>query len=148
MSKLSITPALIEQTITILQEGGKKSCETVVFWLGKGSTVDEVYRPDQKVKVDQFYLSNASMRSLMDYLKRDRRRILAQVHSHPGEAFHSKADDEWAVIRHLGALSLVLPTFAHATTLNNFFDQAATFSLSADDKWLEVPTGNVISMIG
>jgi len=79
MSELLISPALVEQTIAVLQEGGKVQCETVVFWLGKGNTVDEVYRPQQSVSIDYFHLPSESMRSLMSYLKRDRRRILAQV---------------------------------------------------------------------
>jgi hypothetical protein len=83
----------------------------------------------------------------MEYLKRDRRRILAQVHSHPEQAFHSKADDKWAVIRHEGALSLVLPRFAFATTSSNFFEQAVTFSLSVDDNWLQVQTGEVVTIV-
>jgi len=146
MSKLLISSALIEQTIAVLQEGGEEICETVVFWLGKGETVNEVYRPMQRVSVDYFHLSSESMRSLMDYLKRDRRRILAQVHSHPGDAYHSKADDQWAVIRHQGALSLVLPRFARTTTLQDFPEQTATYSLSADDKWLKVRTADVVSI--
>jgi hypothetical protein len=148
MNGLLISPAHIEQTIAALHEGGKKRCETVVFWLGKGDTVDEVYRPEQSVSIDYFHLPSESIRTLMSYLKHDRRRILAQVHSHPGEAFHSKADDDWAVIRHEGALSLVLPRFASSTMLNNFLDETATFSLSHDDKWLEVSTGDVVSIIG
>jgi len=36
--------------------------------------------------------------------------VAAQVHSHPDEAFHSKGDDEWAIVRHEGALSIVVPT--------------------------------------
>jgi hypothetical protein len=147
MSELLIARELVERTITVLQEGGDKLCETVVFWLGKGNVVDEVYRPEQQVAVDYFHLSSGSMRSLMEYLKRDRRRILAQVHSHPEKAFHSKADDEWAVIRHEGALSLVLPRFAFATTSGNFFEQTATFSLSANDKWLQVKTGEVLAIV-
>ncbi len=146
MNKLLISEELVQKTIAVLQEGGVKQCETVVFWLGKGNTVDEIYRPEQRVSIDYFHLSSESMRSLMNYLKRDRRRILAQMHSHPGEAFHSKADDDWAVIRHEGALSLVLPTFASTTKLHNFYEQTATFSLSREDKWLRVPTGDAVSI--
>lgn len=148
MDKLLISKSLIEETIAVLQEGGRRQCETVVFWLGKGNTVDEVYRPEQSVSIDYFRLTSESMRSLMNYLKRDRRRILAQMHSHPGEAFHSKADDDWAVIRHEGALSLVVPTFASTTKLHNFYDVTATFSLSPNDKWVEVPTEDVVLITG
>jgi hypothetical protein len=144
MNQLSISSGLIARTIATLQEGGEQMCETVVFWLGKGTVVDEVYRPQQTVSIDNFHLPGESMRALMDYLKQDRRRILAQVHSHPGEAFHSRADDKWAVIRHEGAMSLVLPQFARATTVENFCEQTATFALSHDDRWLQVPSSDAV----
>ena len=147
MTKLTVSATLVEQTILALRAGGANNCETVVFWLGQGDIVDEVYRPEQKVAIDYFHLSGKSMRSLMGHLKMGRRRILAQVHSHPGEAFHSKADDDWAVIRHQGALSLVLPRFAATTTLLNFRQQTVTFELSSGDEWRQVGTRESISVI-
>ena len=65
--------------------------------------------------------------------------IAAQVHTHPFEAFHSEADDRWAIVRHVGAVSLVVPYFATTTTPDNFLDQIALFSLDANNQWIEVP---------
>jgi hypothetical protein len=39
-------------------------------------------------------------------------RLLAQVHSHPQEAYHSELDDACAVATKEGSLSLVVPSFA------------------------------------
>lgn len=36
---------------------------------------------------------------------------VARIHSHPGEAFHSRADDANPVLTHEGALSIVVPFF-------------------------------------
>ena len=58
---------------------------------------------------------------------------MAQVHSHPGEAFHSPADDRWAIPRQVGALSIVLPFFAAGISEETFFEQAAVFTLSNNE---------------
>ena len=40
--------------------------------------------------------------------------LLAQVHSHPGEAYHSEADDRYAIVTAEGGYSLVAPDFGDA----------------------------------
>jgi hypothetical protein len=42
-------------------------------------------------------------------------RFVARIHSHPGEAFHSAADDRNPVITFDGALSIVVPASASAS---------------------------------
>jgi hypothetical protein len=61
--------------------------------------------------------------------------VAAQVHTHPHEAFHSAADDRWAIVRHVGALSLVLPDFAQKTSIDSFLNEAAVFRLSDRNEW-------------
>lgn len=65
--------------------------------------------------------------------------VAAQVHSHPREAFHSKADDRWAIVRHEGALSLVVPNFAIGTMVSTFLDDTKVYRFSASAQWVEVP---------
>jgi len=38
--------------------------------------------------------------------------LVGQIHAHPGEAYHSGADDLLALVRLPGALSIVVPDFA------------------------------------
>lgn len=146
MNKIAISAGDLQRTIELLQEGGRSACETVVFWLGKDNLISEVFRPEQMVKADMFHLPPAAMRNLMAYLRQDRKRILAQIHSHPNEAFHSRADDQWAVVRHQGALSFVLPEFAGGTTVDNFMQEVAAFTLSASDQWTSVSSDDVIAI--
>ncbi|MCC6545053.1 MAG: Mov34/MPN/PAD-1 family protein, partial [Nitrospirae bacterium] len=65
-------------------------------------------------------------------------KAVAQVHSHPKEAFHSDADDRWAIINHVGAMSLVLPYFALYTSPQTFVQHAVVFEMSIAKKWEEV----------
>jgi hypothetical protein len=138
MNSLRVIDRLVARTVEILQQGGAQNCETVVLWLGSSNEVREVYRPEQIVDVDFFRLPGESVRALMGHLRTTRQRVLAQVHSHPGEAFHSRADDKWAIVRHEGALSFVLPEFAAHTDAGTFQDDAAVYRLSAADKWERV----------
>jgi proteasome lid subunit RPN8/RPN11 len=41
-------------------------------------------------------------------------RLIAQVHSHPNEAYHSEADDQYAIVTAEGGLSFVVPNFGKA----------------------------------
>lgn len=144
MISLTCPAELAGDTIDHLQAAGRRRHERLVLWLtaspaGQSAVVDEIYDPEQETAADRFHLPPASMRMLMTHLRARRLRIAAQVHSHPQLAFHSVADDRWAIVRHRGALSLVLPFFASATTIGNFLEEAKTFELSAENHWLEVP---------
>ena len=141
--KLVICPfALIDKTLTYLRETGHTGCECAVLWLGyrDGDSVliKEVYRPLQTAEVDMFYIPPEGMDALHAKLRQHRYIVAAQVHSHPGQAFHSKADDMWSIIRYEGALSLVIPNFAIETTVETFLDDAKVYRFSADAQWIEV----------
>ncbi|MCP4737333.1 MAG: hypothetical protein GY873_24365, partial [Bosea sp.] len=96
---------------------------------------------------DFFRIPPAAMKDLMAHLRRTRLQVVAQVHSHPGRAFHSEADDEWAIVRNRGALSLVVPRFGAGATVANFMDQTAMYRLSDDDMWIAVPDEDVPDVV-
>lgn len=144
MTVMTCTRAKLWTTIDILRRGGRRGEERVALLLASANmrspaAVVEVYEPDQIADVDYFRLPPVTMRTLMDHLRASRRRIVAQIHTHPGEAFHSDVDAEWAIIRHVGALSLVLPRFAAATTPDNFLGEVMTYEYSVDGDWLLRP---------
>lgn len=142
-STIFIPPPGIAQTLQSLQRSGQRRQEGIVFWLGRrsGERIDiaEVYEPAHEANADYFHIPPRSMQALQEELRTKRLMIAAQVHSHPMEAFHSRADDTWAVIRHVGAVSIVLPYFAANTSMDSFFEDAAIFQLNATNRWLQVP---------
>ena len=137
----------VDETLNHLRDAGLHNQECVVLWLGKraSSHIDVVhcYKPLQRAKADQFHIPPDGMTALQGKLRAERLMVAAQVHSHPEEAFHSKADDKWAIIRHEGALSLVVPRFASDTFLTNFLDQTKVFHFSERATWDEVPRSRV-----
>ena len=134
--------ALVQTTLIQLREAGQAGCECAVLWLGRrdgGSVrIENAYRPLQTAKADMFHIPPPGMTALHAELRRHRYMVAAQVHSHPRQAFHSKADDQWAIVRHEEALSLVVPNFAIGTTVATFLDDTKVYRFSAATQWVEV----------
>lgn len=153
MKTLLCTESLLSDTIIRLKAGGTLGHERVVLWLvnamsTKPAEVREIYEPQQNTAKDFFHIPPESMRALMHHLRDSRLKIAAQIHTHPREAFHSEADDRWAIIRHRGALSLVLPYFATMTTPSNFLEHVMVYELSAENRWEQVPSLGTSQRIG
>lgn len=142
MAKVICRHQHVEQTLNHLQEAGQRGNECVVLWLGResggGIEIEAVCRPAQIAGSDIFRIPPAAMREIIGVLAQHGWMIAAQVHSHPFEAFHSLADDQWAIVRHENALSLVVPHFAAKTTTFSFLQDQKTFKLTADNRWEEL----------
>jgi len=149
---LGVSDGHIGETIAHLRAGGTRRIETVVLWLGRRSedvqSVQEVYRPEQAAARDYFKIPPTSMRQLLGHLRRRRLQVLAQCHSHPRQAFHSEADDAWAIVRHVGALSLVIPWFGGRTTVATFLTDTAVFELDPHNRWREVASRTALRIGG
>ncbi|SRR5260370_2496867 len=144
MTLLFCPAPLIDETLEALRDAGRQGKERVVLWLAprrlmEGPIIAEIYVPLQEAAEVYFRIPAKGMTALMTHLRARRLALVAQVHSHPGRAFHSRADDEWAVVRHEGGISIVVPRFAAGVTATNFMAKAAVFRLSSEDRWLEVP---------
>lgn len=147
MSIVQINIEGIERTLAILKQAGEKKIECVVLWLANKQNgllhVQSIYRPQQIAEVDIFRIPQESVSALLTHLRQNKLMVAAQVHTHPGRAFHSAADDKWAIIRHEGGLSLVIPSFATTTTPANFVRNSSVFRLSESNHWNEIPATDV-----
>jgi hypothetical protein len=143
---VTISSKLVNKTLAQLQCAGRRRSEHVLLWLGKREdghiAINRLWIPEQRAGLDFFEIPPCSMQVLFSELRRARLMVAAQVHTHPREAFHSWADDTWAIVRHAGALSLVLPFFALKTASDGFAHDAAVFVLSQENEWLEVPAAD------
>jgi hypothetical protein len=151
-SLLVIPAAVVDDTLAFLRYVGDRKSEGVVLWLGRrepsGITVTEAYVPEQEAACDYFRIPPPAMGALLTHLGETGTFIAAQVHSHPREAFHSETDDTWAIVRHLGALSLVVPHFARDTAAGNFVRQIAAFRLDHMNVWQELDAADRERTIG
>jgi len=142
METVLCDPSLVEETLRHLKAAGESHKECVVLWLAKSGehskTVVQVVHPVQVARSDFFHIPPVGMRLLLNQLAEEDLMIAAQVHSHPAEAFHSHADDQWAIVRHENALSLVVPDFARFTYADNFLRLTKVYRLSSHNNWIEL----------
>lgn len=89
-------------------------------------------------------LEGAALHRLNVWLHKNGERLIAQVHSHPTEAFHSSMDDDYAVVTAAGSLSLVVPDFASRPFS---VSDCAVFRLTANGTWAAVPGKRAASLI-
>lgn len=138
--------------VTVAELSAATTTERVVLWLGNRVAdrvvVREVFVPLQHARCDFFEIPREGMDQLLTRLRARRLMVAAQVHTHPEEAFHSPADDHWAIVRHVGALSLVVPRFCQDTTAEAFREHSLVYRLSeegefvlvgADESWTATP---------
>ncbi len=140
--RLTIGHDAIVHTIARIRQRGERGAEGVMLWLGRRSALDsevrEAYEPLYQSKADQFVVPQEGMSALMDRICITGHAVVAQVHSHPEHAFHSLADETWALVKHVGAYSIVLPWFCTNTTTENFWQEASVFVMQPNGRWLEL----------
>jgi hypothetical protein len=136
---LRVPRAVVTATLVSLQDGGRRRSESVALWLGRREPgvvkVIESYVPEHTAAEDYFEIPQTSIAALFARMRASQAMVAAQIHTHPGRAFHSVADDRWAIVRHIGAISIVLPDFALRTSTESFVHDAAVFVLDERNVW-------------
>lgn len=115
---------------------GRRECQTL--WVGPWATpnvISEAVHPKHQAHMGGFVLDDAWLSDFWLRLADDSLGVRVQVHTHPGEAFHSQVDDEFPVIHSPGFLSLVIPDFAMGPV---GFDRAFLAEIQPDGGWREV----------
>jgi len=117
-----IGSTVVRETLQSLQEFGAHGFECLVLWLGKiegeRAFVVKALTPEQESISSEdgvgYFVSGETLFLLNRALSENGLKLLAQVHSHPTEAYHSDADDLYAIVTAEGGLSLVVPDFGIA----------------------------------
>jgi len=135
-----------------LRSMGERNHEGLALWAGQsdGSVfrVTNLLIPRQRatrttdgvcasVDGDEMYRINAE-------LFKAELRLVAQIHSHPTDAYHSETDDEHALVRRVGCLSLVVPDFA-ARPFS--LADTAVYRLDRSGAWRQLDKRTVTSLI-
>jgi hypothetical protein len=109
-------------TLSVLRRCGEAHCEGLVLWVGRindrQAFVEEVWVPRQRpIRSEHgvgYFVEAQALFELNQQLASAKVRLIAQVHSHPAEAYHSETDDAYAIVTTEGGLSLVVPNFGRA----------------------------------
>lgn len=150
---LTISKQIIEQTYNHFRKYGKKGLEGFVLWNGRLSSeeiasVTEAFIPPQHSVNNTYGLSvtipGEALHKLNIHLHESNLKLLAQVHSHPNEAYHSAVDDVFPVATQVGSFSLVIPYFG---ALPFSSDHCAVYRLNTANRWESLTSAQVDKFI-
>jgi proteasome lid subunit RPN8/RPN11 len=121
---VTVKRATIDQMLETMREFGSHGWEVLVLWVGEiehstgKAHVVQAFVPKQKAISSEdgvgYFVNSETLFQLNRDLSETGLRLIAQVHSHPREAYHSDADDRYAIVTAEGGLSLVVPDFGSA----------------------------------
>ncbi len=111
---LALAPGVLQETFRTLQECGRGECECAVYWTGPSPSneVNGVAHPIHRRSPFGYEINDRWLTDFWKRLAASKHSVKAQVHTHPGEAFHSATDDNWPIVSQEGFLSIVIPNFA------------------------------------
>jgi proteasome lid subunit RPN8/RPN11 len=117
----------LEETIKVLRHYGEYGCEGLVLWLGRfrderSCDLEKVLVPPQEAITGEdgvgYFVTGETLFKINKLLATSGLRLIAQVHSHPGRAYHSAADNRYCIVTEEGGFSIVVPDFGFgASTL-------------------------------
>ncbi len=142
----------LEKAYTFLKEAGKESFEAVALFAGciegDRATVKEVILPLQKsYKLESglmYAVDGEELHRINVWLHENKMSLLAQIHSHPRDAYHSETDDEFPIVATVGGLSVVVPNFAKGNL--NHLDWAY-YRLTAEAEWNKLCESEIENLI-
>lgn len=103
-----------------LRKIGRHGSEAVALWVGVvrentfevRETLIPKQTPHRTATGILFTVSPEELHRINVWLHQNEMQIIAQLHSHPEEAYHSELDDDLPLATTIGCLSLVIPNFA------------------------------------
>lgn len=148
-----VTSSILTETQDFLAAAGAEGYEAFVLWSG---TVDEksrcrvlmahmpaqtAYRTEHGLLVR---IEGEALHKLNVWLFENGHVLVAQVHAHPTDAFHSETDDSFPIVTSVGGLSIVVPDFA---TRGVFQPGTAVYRLQRGKGWKRVRGGRLRRLI-
>jgi len=121
VDRVTVPAGVIDRVVAHLRMCGAHGLEGVAFWAGQLQrsqfVVTQAFIPRQHALIDTrsgvgVAIDGEELFRLNVWLHNVGLQLIAQVHSHPGSAYHSSTDDDMSVVTRVGALSIVVPDFA------------------------------------
>lgn len=136
---LRLAKNIVGATFRTLRECGRGECECVTYWTGptQQDLVDGLEHPVHKRSPFGYEVEDSWLTEFWKQLAQSNRSVKAQLHTHPGQAFHSASDDQWPIVSQAGFVSIVIPDFAAGEPT---LDRAWVGRLEADGKWRRLPS--------
>jgi proteasome lid subunit RPN8/RPN11 len=99
-----------------------------------------VFQPEATTTRGSFHVESRAMAPCVRAAVNLELQVVAQVHTHPGRAYHSDGDVEGARIRYAGYVSIVLPDYGRRLPSLN---EAAIYMSTQTNQWTELTAEEV-----
>lgn len=141
---LILPESVLHETIRQLAQCGAGEAECMLFWFGPADdseTVVGTVHPAHRRSPYGCEVESNWLNSLWFELAEKRLSLRAQIHTHPGLAFHSAIDDEFPIVSQPGFVSVVVPDFGSGPIdLNTYW----VGILQNDGSWLKADPTSVM----
>lgn len=123
VTTVHVPSTVLQQTVDALRSFGRSGNEGFALWIGTISDerahITQCFVPEQNSIQSEdgvgYFIESSTLFGINRYLSERQLRLIAQVHSHPTEAYHSSTDDAYAVVTTEGGFSLVVPYFGRGS---------------------------------
>ena len=145
-----VVPAgLLAESAEMLRSMSSEAQEAVLLWAGTQHAsrvpVHRIIAPRQYTSRVHFEVTMQERIRIIRELAERGEVLVAQLHTHPGPAFHSTTDDHRALPRHTGAISIVVANFAEAWK-GDLLDASINRHLG-QGKWVELSPAQIAATI-
>lgn len=152
IKRVLIPGSLFSDGHALLRDIGASAVEGLVLWAGRSEgdvfAVHTVIRPAQRSARGERGLFVAvdgpELHRLGVWLYNERMQLIAQVHTHPTDAYHSEMDDAIPIVTTVGGISLVVPDFATGPAV---LETYACYRLDAAGTWRELSNATAGALI-
>jgi hypothetical protein len=152
VKEVRVPKSIAEETQSFLRAVGRTQREGMVLWVGDalGDRFDVTHllipkqhgvRSDNGVCV---VVDGDEMHRINVELFKSKLKLIAQIHSHPTDAYHSETDDQFAIATTVGCLSLVVPDFAEGDFR---LTDCAVYRLQRNGEWKHLPPNRAAELI-
>jgi len=141
-TRLVAVPGVVDLTVERLRAAGNR--EAIVLWAGRpdgsdATHVTHVIVPSTLAGEGWIQLDSSARLEVVSFLRAENLLVVADVHTHPQEAFLSRIDERHPYSRRTGHVAIVVPFFARADGIASW--RAYEFRR---DEWRERPILEVI----
>lgn len=151
INKITINSIHILKAFDFLKYAGQKGVEAVSLFAGVENNnvfhIREVIIPKQSSYIMEqglmYAVENDELYRINLWLYENKMSLIAQIHSHPTEAYHSSTDDRYPIVDTYGGVSIVVPYFAQGKM--SIYDWAI-YRLSLSKAWLRLNDSEVNSL--
>lgn len=148
LARVAVPRATIARTEDVLRTAGVRNAEAIVLWAGRRDydvfRVVEAYVPAQAARPAEHgacvIVEGRALFAFNAWLWEHRFEFIAQVHSHPEEAFLSETDIAYPIATRVGNFSIVVPHFGRDAFA---FEAVGVYRYDADGAWRELARADV-----